>query len=763
MTEAFDPYRKWLGIPAQDQPPHHYRLLGLELFEADADVISNAVDGRMTQIKTFQAGKYSAYSQKILNEIAAARVCLLNAAKKEEYDRQLREQGVGATPAAPIAAMPPPSPLDGLYEEAPPLIAASDFPPTQSDLCASYRKRKGSPWIIPLILTAFLLVIGTLVVVLLKRDTKELDLPLTETPPEQSALELAKKEAEEKAAKKETAAKELAKKEAAKKELAKKEAAKKEIEKATVKKPEPTTPKIEPKETVSAETPMSTPVQPEPVLTPNEKDEKDKSKEKESDKTTDLADSLDLKKKPAPPDEDAQREAEKKIREIFGKDIAGKTVEQKLEILKKFVEQGEDTANDVVTRYVFLRMGRDFAVSLGESAEVLKIIDTLAKDFDLGKDAAGLTMKADALTKLWESHRGKPATPEAAQQFFAAVKTLTDDALNDDDYETALRACKLSVRAAARDPQLSRDMIARQAEVTQLKAKFTVIRKALDALADDPNDAAANLTVGRWRCLSKDDWDKGLPHLAKSDIALLAAAAKKELSDPKEAKDQLSLADAWWEAADKESVPAAKHALRSHAGTWYEKALPELGGIDKTKAEKRLEDIGKSPEVVEVPKAKSRGIVQKGNVALASNGTTVTSTGEITNPERLLDGNITKYANRGSFTFSNWPCEWTITFRKTYQLREIRFLLWDLDARYYRYTIAISNDGKNFKPLIDHSKGEWKSWQTLEFSPRPVKAIKLIGLYGSASNTICVVEFEAYCTPSTSSSKSSLLPPDRRH
>ena len=39
MAESFDPYRKWLGIPPKDQPPNHYRLLGIDLFEADAEVI----------------------------------------------------------------------------------------------------------------------------------------------------------------------------------------------------------------------------------------------------------------------------------------------------------------------------------------------------------------------------------------------------------------------------------------------------------------------------------------------------------------------------------------------------------------------------------------------------------------------------------------------------------------------------------------------------------------------------------------------------
>ena len=29
MKQSFDPYHKWLGIPPEDQPPHHYRLLGV--------------------------------------------------------------------------------------------------------------------------------------------------------------------------------------------------------------------------------------------------------------------------------------------------------------------------------------------------------------------------------------------------------------------------------------------------------------------------------------------------------------------------------------------------------------------------------------------------------------------------------------------------------------------------------------------------------------------------------------------------------------
>ena len=92
MSEPFDPYHKWLGIPSKDQPPHHYRLLGIELFESDADVITHAADQRMGHLKAFHAGRHADVSQQLLNHIAAAKLCLLNREAKAEYDGQLRDR-----------------------------------------------------------------------------------------------------------------------------------------------------------------------------------------------------------------------------------------------------------------------------------------------------------------------------------------------------------------------------------------------------------------------------------------------------------------------------------------------------------------------------------------------------------------------------------------------------------------------------------------------------------------------------------------------
>ena len=56
MPDDFDPYYQWLGISPKYRPPTHYRLLGLETFESNPDVISTAADQRMAHVRSFQSG-----------------------------------------------------------------------------------------------------------------------------------------------------------------------------------------------------------------------------------------------------------------------------------------------------------------------------------------------------------------------------------------------------------------------------------------------------------------------------------------------------------------------------------------------------------------------------------------------------------------------------------------------------------------------------------------------------------------------------------
>ncbi|MEN6497953.1 MAG: hypothetical protein ABFD16_26945 [Thermoguttaceae bacterium] len=103
MAPEFDPYYTWLGIRPEEQPPHHYRLLGLQLFEDNVDAIEHAADRQMAHLRTLQTGKHAEASQQLLNEVATAKVCLLNAQKKAAYDATLRERLSSQVAAVPVA------------------------------------------------------------------------------------------------------------------------------------------------------------------------------------------------------------------------------------------------------------------------------------------------------------------------------------------------------------------------------------------------------------------------------------------------------------------------------------------------------------------------------------------------------------------------------------------------------------------------------------------------------------------------------------
>ena len=91
VAEAFDPYLKWLGIRKTRSRVTHYRLLGLELFESDVDVIASAAERQIRHVETFETPELRDTCKQIISEIRAARDCLLNQQTREKYDQKLRQ------------------------------------------------------------------------------------------------------------------------------------------------------------------------------------------------------------------------------------------------------------------------------------------------------------------------------------------------------------------------------------------------------------------------------------------------------------------------------------------------------------------------------------------------------------------------------------------------------------------------------------------------------------------------------------------------
>ena len=130
VEENFDPYFKWLGIPHEEQPPHHYRLLSIDLFESDPMVIEAATNRQMAYVQQCATSRQFALSQKLINELTEARLCLLDPKKKSLYDLQLRvnlrQQARLTGKKQPLA--PKPAPLQSFEAKEP----MTDGEPTTS-------------------------------------------------------------------------------------------------------------------------------------------------------------------------------------------------------------------------------------------------------------------------------------------------------------------------------------------------------------------------------------------------------------------------------------------------------------------------------------------------------------------------------------------------------------------------------------------------------------------------------------------------------
>ncbi|MCY3019046.1 MAG: protein kinase [Planctomycetota bacterium] len=159
-------------------------------------------------------------------------------------------------------------------------------------------------------------------------------------------------------------------------------------------------------------------------------------------------------------------------------------------------------------------------------------------------------------------------------------------------------------------------------------------------------------------------------------------------------------------------------------------------------------------DLLEMAKAAQQtgALSQQGNVALASNGATCTGS---STAAKLIDGNTTEYDQGSGYAYVVFPGEFIITLPKVCLLRQMRLLLWDGELdRFYRYAIETSHDGQKYVLLVDRSKGQWRSWQQIDFTPRPVKTIKLKGVYNSSNPQFHAVELEAYCIPPDKPAKS---------
>ena len=99
VMTPFDPYHKWLGIPADQQPAGPRRLRGISEDENDPEVVREAALRQTAFVRQFSLGEHGEHAERILGELADARDSILS--------------GKVESPTKP-AVKPTPSPVEAI-------------------------------------------------------------------------------------------------------------------------------------------------------------------------------------------------------------------------------------------------------------------------------------------------------------------------------------------------------------------------------------------------------------------------------------------------------------------------------------------------------------------------------------------------------------------------------------------------------------------------------------------------------------------------
>ena len=157
-----------------------------------------------------------------------------------------------------------------------------------------------------------------------------------------------------------------------------------------------------------------------------------------------------------PPDEAAQKNAAKLIRDLFGNQIdAAKTNIAKDELAKKLLQQGIDSKADPAGQFVLYKMARDLAVAVGDPAVALQSVDETDRAFRIDS----YTMRQETLAALAKT----AINPIQSRALADAAWTALDEALAADNFDVAKLLATQGVAAAKRgkDIDMQRQWTAR--------------------------------------------------------------------------------------------------------------------------------------------------------------------------------------------------------------------------------------------------------------------------------------------------------------
>jgi len=645
QQEVFDPYRKWLGIAPKDQPPNFYRLLGIDLFESDPDVIANAADQRMTHVRTFQSGPHGALSQRILNELAAARVCLLDQQKRADYDADIREKLRTESPSVGRAA--PPRPAGKRWRDEPeehpadeasaenhrpiPAMAGPRIRSAAPTLAVTTRKSgarrpRSGPQTLPILLgvcAVGAVLIGGLIFMLsrgstdassLSVNTKEVSNPAPAPPiapqPKPQPPSLAEPPSPP------PVSQPLRIQAIGNQTVEAGKTLELQVRVETQDRPRPlrytllSAPDgatIDERGLFKFVAPQSS--QPQTWNVEVQVALADSAAHKSSSqfqvrlvpgamqpgivppgssqppKDTPVV-RRPWTKEPVPPAQDVDVQV-KLLFLQYAPEYAKASPQDRLALAAKLRTEAL-RMEDPVRRYALLTLLRQAALAQQDLNGVWQAIQFIEMRFDVD----GTPWRMEAIEKLMNPAEGPQAARNVAQKYYEILARAQWTG----SPQEALKALEPAEKAAtlAGDQNLRQLIVTAGANLRVLARLEEEAEKAHQVLQQDPGNAEANFLWGRYLYLVRNDQAGALPLLAQGNHVLYQEVAKAELAQPADAAARKHVGDLWWAIQTDEKDPALRQRAMRRVMNWYSQAR---SGLDP---EGLAEINSRNPEIMAV-------------------------------------------------------------------------------------------------------------------------------------------------------------------
>ena len=256
----------------------------------------------------------------------------------------------------------------------------------------------------------------------------------------------------------------------------------------------------------------------------------------------------------------------------FATQLADTSLAGRRRLARALLDEAPKRSGKSADQYALLQ-GALNAAREGSSLRLcIEAADSLAKTYNV--DA--LRIKSDAAFAIALKADTVPGTDDNVQAALALVEQFVDA----DDFASALKLCGIIKPLIHAPSDLAMQLAGRAYDIRDIGDLVLQLRAK-------PQDPTLNLAVGRYYCLQKDQWKKGLPLLAKGSDAALAKAATDEIAGSSAAAKASRVGNEWWTMAEISAEPV-KGKLRQHAATLYKAALPESTGLARTLMVKRI-------------------------------------------------------------------------------------------------------------------------------------------------------------------------------